>query len=71
MDPMDPTWMADLDPDVVKPGVLGLVVVLALVVATALLLRSFTRQLKKIDFDEDQADEPPDSEGGSAPRQQD
>ena len=68
---MDPTWLAELDPDTVKPGALGLVVVLALVVATVLLLRSFTRQLKKIDFDEDPADEPPDSEGGSAPRPQD
>jgi hypothetical protein len=71
MDGMDRTWLADVDPNLVKPGVLGLVVVLALVVATALLLRSFTRQLKKIDFDEDPADEPPDSEGGSAPRPQD
>ena len=57
MDTMDRTWLADLDPSVVKPGVLGLVVVLALVVATALLLRSFTRQLKKIDFDEDDEDD--------------
>jgi hypothetical protein len=70
---MDRSWLADLDPDLVKPGVLGLVVVLALVVATALLLRSFTRQLKKIDFDEDQGDgeEAPGSEGGSGPRPQD
>jgi hypothetical protein len=62
---MDPTWLAGLDPDTVKPGVLGLVVVLALAIATAVLLRSFTRQLKKIDFDEgetpsDRADLPPD-----------
>ena len=69
---MDPTWLAELDPNTVKPGALGLVVVLALVVATALLLRSFTRHLKKIDFDEDRRDEPPAGpEGGSAPRAQD
>jgi hypothetical protein len=69
---MDPTWLAELDPNTVKPGALGLVVVLALVVATALLLRSFTRHLKKIDFDEDRRDEPPAApEGGSAPRAQD
>ena len=52
MGAMDPRWLAELDPDTVKPGLLGLVVVLALVVATVLLLRSFTHQLKKIDFDE-------------------
>ena len=68
---MDPTWLAELDPNTVKPGALGLVVVLALVVATALLLRSFTRHLKKIDFDEGQGEEPPAAEGGAPPRQQD
>ena len=59
----DHSWLAELDPDTVKPGLLGLLVVLALVAATVLLLRSFTHQLKKIDFDEedasDDADEPP------------
>jgi len=60
---MDPTWLAALDPDTVKPGALGLLVVLALAVATALLLRSFTRQLKKIDFDEDPTAPP----GGTDP----
>ena len=69
---MDPTWLAELDPNTVKPGALGLVVVLALVVATVLLLRSFTRHLKKIDFDDGRRDEPPAApEGGSAPRAQD
>ncbi len=47
-----------VDPNDVRPGVLGLVVVLALVVATALLLRSFTKQLKKIDFEEQPDDGP-------------
>ena len=60
---MDPrrwhTLAAELDPDQVRPGVLGLVVVLLLVVATALLLRSFTRQLRRIDV--------PDSQPGSEP----
>ena len=41
-----------VDPDQVQPGVLGLVVVLALVVATAVLLRSFTKHLGRVDFDE-------------------
>ena len=40
------------DPDQVRPGVLGLLVVLGLVVATVFLLRSFTKQLRKIDFAE-------------------
>ena len=47
--------LAAPDPDQVRPGVLGLVVVLALVVATALLLRSFVKQLRKVDFEEDPA----------------
>lgn len=68
---MDHSWLADVDPETVRPGVLGLVVVLALVVATAVLLRSFTRQLKKIDFDEgDDATAPPPDEG-AAPRETD
>jgi len=54
--------LAEVDPDEVRPGVLGLVVVLALVVATALLLRSFVKQLRKVDFDED-----PDPAAGSDP----
>ncbi|HLK95243.1 MAG TPA: hypothetical protein VK365_05850 [Nocardioidaceae bacterium] len=58
---MDYTWLAGLDPDTVKPGLLGLVVVLALAVATAVLLRSFTRQLKKIDLPEE-SERPPDQE---------
>ena len=47
-------WLlAAPDPDTVRPGVLGLLVVLGLVVATVFLLRSFTKQLRKIDFEED------------------
>jgi hypothetical protein len=61
---MDPrrwhTFAAELDPDQVRPGVLGLVVVLSLVVATALLLRSFTKQLRRIDV--------PDSRPGPEPK---
>jgi hypothetical protein len=44
------------DDSSVSPGVLGFLVVAALGVATWLLLRSMRRQMKKIDFDED---EPP------------
>ena len=73
---MDRSWLTEVDPDTVKPGVIGLVVVLALVVATALLLRSFTRQLKKIDFDEEADDvtadpgthDPPPPGGDEPPR---
>lgn len=43
--------LTEIDPSQVRPGALGLLVVLALAVATALLLRSFTRQLRRIDFD--------------------
>ncbi len=50
---------AAIDPNEVRPGVLGLVVVLALVAATALLLYSFTRQLKKVDFEESPDDARP------------
>ena len=55
---MDAAGCTPIDPDDGRPGVLGLVVVLALVVATALLLRSFTQQLKKIDFEEEPDDGP-------------
>lgn len=44
-----------IDPDIVRPGwgALGLVVLLGVILA--LLLWSFTRQLKKVRFDEDAA----------------
>ena len=60
---MYPTWLLTApapDPDQVRPGVLGLLVVLGLVVATVFLLRSFTKQLRKIDFKEE--DTPADEE---------
>ena len=40
----------------VSPGVLGFLVVAALGVATWLLVRSMTRQMRKIDFSEDAID---------------
>jgi hypothetical protein len=40
----------------VSPGVLGFLVVAALGVATWLLIRSMTRQIRKIDFSEDAVD---------------
>jgi hypothetical protein len=40
----------------VSPGVLGFLVVAALGVATWLLIRSMTRQIKKIDFSQDAVD---------------
>jgi len=51
---------AQVDPDAARPGVLGLVVVLALVVATVLLLRSFTKHLRRVDFDEGDPPDPGD-----------
>jgi hypothetical protein len=41
------------NPADVKPGWLGFAVFLALAAATALLLWSFTRQLRKVDFEEE------------------
>ncbi|MGH3385823.1 MAG: hypothetical protein ACRDO1_14690 [Nocardioidaceae bacterium] len=51
-----------VDADKVKPGWLGLFVVLALAVLTVLLWRSMNHQLKKVDFEEPadtEADDPP------------
>ncbi|MPZ94496.1 MAG: hypothetical protein GEU96_06135 [Propionibacteriales bacterium] len=45
-----------VDPDKVKPGWLGLFVVLGLAVLTVLLWRSMNHQLKKVDFEEPPAD---------------
>lgn len=45
-----------VDPARVKPGWLGLLVVLAIAVAVVVLWRSMNRQLKKVDFDEAAAD---------------
>jgi hypothetical protein len=51
----------------VNPGLLGFVIVAVLGVATFLLIRSMHRQLKKIDFDEQEpgpaADDAPDKDG--------
>jgi membrane protein implicated in regulation of membrane protease activity len=52
------------DPADVKPGWLGFTVFLVLAVAVALLARSFVKQLKKIDFEEEPD---PDHENGDQP----
>ena len=57
--------LAAVDPDKVTPGVLGFVVVFALAIATWLLLRSMTRQLKRIDIPEPA--QPPDAQEESPP----
>jgi hypothetical protein len=44
-----------VDKNQVNPGVLGFVVVALLGVATWLLIRSMTRHLRKVDFEEDDA----------------
>lgn len=59
-----------LDPEQVKPGWLGLLVTLAMAVALALILVSFTRRLKNIDVTREQGPElesiaQPESEPGS------
>lgn len=56
--------LAVVDPAKVKPGWLGLFVVLAIAVALVILLRSMSNQLKKVDFPEsdDKADHEDDSE---------
>lgn len=41
-----------LNEDTVSPGLLGLAIVVALAIATWLLVRSMNRQLRKIDFDD-------------------
>lgn len=45
-----PTPMREIDPATVTPGLLGLVFFIALFVAVFFLMRSFVRQLKKIDI---------------------
>ena len=55
-----------VDESDVSPGVIGFVVVALLGVATWLLLRSMTRQLKKIDLpDDDQPDESREERGSA------
>ncbi|WP_460665553.1 hypothetical protein [Kribbella swartbergensis] len=46
----------EIDPNSVRPGWVALLIVLALGVATALLMRNMGKQLKRIDFDGDGAD---------------
>jgi hypothetical protein len=60
-----------VDPQAVTPGLLGLVIFVALAVATFFLWRSMNKQLKRIDFDDgsgDSAAAPEDSEGTAAGR---
>lgn len=49
----------NLDDAVVRPGFLGFAVFLALVAAAVFLFRSMQRQLRKVDFEENPADAPP------------
>ena len=58
---------AEIDPDVVKPGWIALLIVLALAVATFLLWRNMGKQLKRIDVDRDGADDPAPSGGPASP----
>ena len=53
-----PTLPRELDPSVVTPGLVGLAFFIALFVAVFFLMRSFTRQLKKIDLPDDHDGDP-------------
>ena len=59
-------------PESVHPGVVGSLVVLALAVVTGLLVWSFSRQLRKVDFDDGSGRSPasdrPADDDPSAPR---
>jgi hypothetical protein len=50
---LDPVAQDIPDPDQAKPGVLGLVVFLLLAAAVVFLAFSFRKQLRKVDFPED------------------
>lgn len=47
------------DPNIVGPGMLGLVVFLALIVAAIFLFRSMNKQIKRVDFPEPVDDSEP------------
>ena len=58
---------AEIDPNVVKPGWVALLIVLALGAATVLLWRNMAKQLKRIDVDRAGADDPAPSAGPASP----
>ena len=58
---------AEIDPNVVKPGWIALLIVLALGAATVLLWFSMRKQLKRIDVDRDGADAPAPSGDPASP----
>jgi hypothetical protein len=58
---------AEIDPNVVRPGWVALLIVLALGAATVLLWRSMGKQLKRIDVDHDGADDRAPSDGPASP----
>ena len=55
------------DDNIVRPGWLGFAVFLAMAGATALLLRSFVKQVKRINFDEDATEQKPTNGGDVSP----
>jgi hypothetical protein len=58
---------AEIDPNVVKPGWVALLIVLALAAATVLLWRNMGKQLKRIDVDRDGVDAPAPSGDPASP----
>jgi hypothetical protein len=57
----------EIDPNSVRPGWVALLIVLALGAVTVLLWRNMGKQLKKIKFDGDGADDPAASSGPASP----
>lgn len=54
--------------DEVKPGWIALLIVLAMAVALALLMRSMVKQFRKVDFEEEPLDSP-DEDGSTGSEQ--
>ena len=53
-----------LDENKVTPGIVGFLVVFVLGLATWLLIRSMTKQIRKVDFDEADTESPHSRDGG-------
>jgi hypothetical protein len=52
-----------VEPENVTAGGVGFLVIAGLAVGTVFLLRSLNKQLKKVDFEEEEADEAPSDQG--------
>lgn len=59
----------ELDDNKVTPGLLGFVIFAVIALALWALMKNMGKQMKKIDFEENPADQPPRAGGASAPAQ--